>query len=232
MQSNITRYCIHHFSDCSRIYIRVLTHIRHPIARPLGWSFVMILEKIDHVISTPHSSMSASARSQMNQRHIDRLVQERRNSIAVCTSSKEHVCILIKILLNIVLKCGPTGYTLTEQYNADQDLRWLMASPDRHYIDVIMTSQITAILIVYSSLYSGADQRNHQSSVSLAFVRGIHQSQMTPYMKNVSIWWRHHVITKGKSSAMFLQDTGNGRLNCWRGWLHWNSISGQPQSLK
>ena len=50
----------------------------------------------------------------MNQRHIDRLVQERRNSIVLCTSSKEHVCILIKILLNIVLKCGPMGNTLTE----------------------------------------------------------------------------------------------------------------------
>ena len=37
-----------------------------------------------------------------------------------------------------------------------------------------MASQITSLTIVYSTLYSGADQRK-QSSASLAFVRGIHQ---------------------------------------------------------
>ena len=30
-------------------------------------------------------------------------------------------------------------------------------------------SQITSLTIVYSNIYSGADQRNHQSSSSLAF---------------------------------------------------------------
>ena len=38
-----------------------------------------------------------------------------------------------------------------------------------------MASQITSLTIVYSTAYSGADQRKHQSSASLAFVRGIHQ---------------------------------------------------------
>ena len=38
-----------------------------------------------------------------------------------------------------------------------------------------MASQITTITIVYSTVYSGADQRKHQSSASLAFVRGIHR---------------------------------------------------------
>ena len=48
-----------------------------------------------------------------------------------------------------------------------------------HYNDVIMgaiASQITSLTIVYSALYSDADQRKHQSSASLAFVRGIHRS--------------------------------------------------------
>ena len=48
-----------------------------------------------------------------------------------------------------------------------------------HYNDVIMSvmaSQITSLTIVYSSVYSGAGQRKHQSSASLAFVRGIHRS--------------------------------------------------------
>ena len=36
-------------------------------------------------------------------------------------------------------------------------------------------SQITSLTIVYSTVYSSADQRKHQSSASLAFVRGIHR---------------------------------------------------------
>ena len=36
-----------------------------------------------------------------------------------------------------------------------------------------MASQITNLTIVYSTVYSGADQRKHQSSASLAFVWGI-----------------------------------------------------------
>ena len=38
-----------------------------------------------------------------------------------------------------------------------------------------MEYQITSLGIVYSTVYSGADQRKHQSSASLAFVRGIHR---------------------------------------------------------
>ena len=62
-----------------------------------------------------------------------------------------------------------------------------------HYQDVTMgtmASQITSLTIVYSSVYSDADQRKHQSSASLAFVRWI---QRASNAENVSIWWRHHV---------------------------------------
>ena len=38
-----------------------------------------------------------------------------------------------------------------------------------------ITSQITSLTIVYSIVYSDADQRKHQSSASLAFARGIHR---------------------------------------------------------
>ena len=37
----------------------------------------------------------------------------------------------------------------------------------------MMASQITNLAIVYTAIYSGADQRKHQSSASLAFVQGI-----------------------------------------------------------
>ena len=47
-----------------------------------------------------------------------------------------------------------------------------------HYDDVIMTmlaSQITSLMVVYSIVYLGVNQRKHQSSASLAFVREIHR---------------------------------------------------------
>ena len=47
-----------------------------------------------------------------------------------------------------------------------------------HYWDVIMSamaSQITSVSIVCSTVCSDGDQRKHQSSASLAFVRGIHR---------------------------------------------------------
>ena len=70
----------------------------------------------------------------------------------------------------------------------------------KHYDDVTMTtmaSQITSLTVVYSIVYLGVDQRKHQSSASLAFVRGIHRDRWIPAQRasnaeNVSIWWRHH----------------------------------------
>ena len=47
-----------------------------------------------------------------------------------------------------------------------------------HYNDAIMSamaSQITSLMIVYWTVCSGADQRKHQSSASLAFVREINR---------------------------------------------------------
>ena len=47
-----------------------------------------------------------------------------------------------------------------------------------HYSDVIRGAigcQIISPTIVYSTVYSGADLRKHQSSAWLALVRGIHQ---------------------------------------------------------
>ena len=38
-----------------------------------------------------------------------------------------------------------------------------------------IATQITSLTIVYSTIYSGADQSKHQSSASLAFVWGIHR---------------------------------------------------------
>ena len=55
----------------------------------------------------------------------------------------------------------PTSLGSRQSFNGGVD-HW-------HYSDVIMG------VMAYSTVYSGADQRKHQSSVSLAFVRGIHR---------------------------------------------------------
>ena len=74
--------------------------------------------------------------------------------------------------------------------------RWVLI---KHFRDVIMgamASQITSLIIVYSTVYWGTDRRKHQCSASLAFVEGIHTgefpAQMASNAENVSIWWRHH----------------------------------------
>ena len=63
---------------------------------------------------------------------------------------------------------------------------YVYRSKERHYNDVIMTtiaSQITSLTVVYSIVYSGADQRKHQSYASLAFVQGIHRDRWIPRTK-------------------------------------------------
>ena len=54
--------------------------------------------------------------------------------------------------------------------------------------------------IGYSTVYSGADQRKHQSSASLTLgednssVTDEFPAQRVSNTENVSIWWRHHAL--------------------------------------
>ena len=86
--------------------------------------------------------------------------------------------------------------------SANSSIFFWPQSVDTHYTDVTMcaiASQITSLTIVYSTVYSGADQRKHQSSALLAFVggnspgTGEFPAQMASNTENVSVWWRHHV---------------------------------------
>ena len=62
-----------------------------------------------------------------------------------------------------------------------------------------VASQITSLTVVYSTVYSNADQRKHQSPASLAFMWGIHRSRWIPRTKGqlrgkcfhlmTSSWW-------------------------------------------
>ena len=63
---------------------------------------------------------------------------------------------------------GGPGATHATSHQQQPSLQW------RHDMGA-MASQITSLTIVYSAVYSGADQRKHQSSASLTFVRGIHR---------------------------------------------------------
>ena len=87
-------------------------------------------------------------------------------------------------------RVGITSYSVISKVTlvAKRYNQWI------HYCDVIMgaeVSQITSLTIVYKTVYS--DQRKHQSSASLAFVRGIHRGpgtgelQMTSNAETVSI---------------------------------------------
>ena len=76
----------------------------------------------------------------------------------------------------MLVKGAPDGFFLLSRFC------W---SPP-HCSDVIMStiaSQITSLTIFCSTVYSGVDQRKHQSSVSLAFVRGIHRYRWIPRTK-------------------------------------------------
>ena len=89
---------------------------------------------------------------------------------------------------------GPSGI-LKNKVNLD-----VMTFPV-HYKNVMMgtmASEITSLSIVYSTVYSGADERKHQSSVSLALWAGNSPvtddfpAQMASNAENVCILWRHH----------------------------------------
>ena len=67
---------------------------------------------------------------------------------------------------------------------------WVPVVKSSHYNDVIIgaiASQITSLTIVYSTVHSGAEQKKHQISASLAFVRGIHRRPVnSPHKRPVT----------------------------------------------
>ena len=119
---------------------------RHPIARPLGRDMGCRswMQSLTEVVSLLKLLFSVYYRV-IDYRDISRVYNNGHRSEAPC--SKVNYC-------------------------------WrLIWSRQFHHSDVVMSamaSQITGVTIVYPTVSSGADQRKHQSSASLAFVRGIH----------------------------------------------------------
>ena len=108
-----------------------------------------------------------------------------------------------------------------------------------------MASQITSLMIVYS-VYSGAHQRKHQSSVSLAFVRGIHRwpvnsphkgpvtRKMFPFddvimMSSLQRKWAGSILRTCSASvctvneAMKTYPVTTARSNLFFWWKRWSS---------
>ena len=66
---------------------------------------------------------------------------------------------------------------------------------NNHYGDVVMgamVSLITRLTIVYSIVYSGADQRNIKAPRHWPLYWEFTGPQMASNAENVPIWWRHH----------------------------------------
>ena len=104
-----------------------------------------------------------------------------------------------------------------------------------HYDDVIMTtmsSQITSLTVVYSTLYSDADQRKHRSSASLAFVWGIHRDRWIVRTKGQLRGKCFHLMTSswlvgfelGHLCACSCHSTS--RCN----YINWLSVNSSPPS--
>ena len=109
------------------------------------------------------------------------------HGISILLSAWKLHAVLICFVFFVVIASirGSDRFALWDKYVVViKPLRWHWMV--WHYTDVIMTtmaSQITSLTVVYSTVYSDADQRKHQSSASLAFVWGIHRDRWIPRTK-------------------------------------------------
>ena len=74
-------------------------------------------------------------------------------------------------------------------------------NPLKHYVIMgAMASQITSLTIVYSTVYSGGDQRKNSKLPVTGLCAGNSPvtdefpAQMASNTENISIWWRHHEL--------------------------------------
>ena len=96
-----------------------------------------------------------------------------------------------------------------------------------HYIDVKMTtvaSQITSLTVVYSTVYSAADQRKHQSSASLAFVWGIHRDRWIPRTKGQLRGKCFHLMTSSCNIFCYAIDTTSSVITRGANSLLWATM--------
>ena len=96
---------------------------------------------------------------------------------SACVSLQSHTCLCGCVFMSLMsdLKLCLRHFRVLQNILSYRTKLWRQWT---HYSEVMMsavTSQITGVSIVYSTVCSSADQRRHQSSASLAFMRGIHR---------------------------------------------------------
>ena len=77
-----------------------------------------------------------------------------------------------------------------------------------------IASQIFSLTVVYSTVYSDADQRKHQSSAPLAFVWGIHRDRWIPRTKGQLRGKCFHLMTSSWADIE-QKHMQKGWLNGW-----------------
>ena len=116
-------------------------------------------------------------------------------------------------------------WDLNTPYHAYMYIKMKCVCVLSHYDDVIMgamASEITNLTMVYSTVYSDADQRKHQSSASLAIVRGIHRGpvnfphkwpvtrKMFPFHDVIMVHWKMTqvscVVISSESIVLIMYD--------------------------
>ena len=106
----------------------------------------------------------------------------------------------------VVVFTGHWRILLTKGRQCD-NAKSLSISWRQHYTDVIVTtiaSQITSLTVVYSTVYSDADQRKHQSSASLAYVWGHHRDRWIPRTKGQLRGKCFHLMTSSWACACYV----------------------------
>ena len=112
---------------------------------------------------------------------------------------------LRKTLTNLTLDATKSNFFLA--YCRSRPAVWVIVPT--HYNDVIMSAiafQITSLTTVYSTVYSGADERKHQSSASLGFVRNspVTGEFLAQMGSNAEMFPFDDVIMIGPSASKFV----------------------------
>ena len=79
-----------------------------------------------------------------------------------------------------------------------------------------IASQMTSLTIVFSTVYSDPDQRKHQSSASLAFVRGIHRFPVNSPHK-----WHSRLIPMYNARFILWPPSLSSNMGRERRWPRW-----------
>ena len=151
-----------------------------------------------------------------------------RSKKALATKSCPYQIANNRMITNRTIRCdwGSSGNVILTTPKWHQDTVWRdnrVTFGGLHYNDAIMStmaSEITSLSFVCLDVCSGGDQRKHQSSASLAFVRGIHRWPVDyphtrpSYAEFFSVWWRHHDLQTYKLKGYGISDYSH-HIHCF-----------------